>query len=110
MERGFKKNITKYGDDKTYPKKGQKVTVHYVGKLTNGNKFDSSVDRNQPFTFNLGMGQVIRGWDEGVATMCVGEIATFVISPEYGYGSRGAGNAIPPNSTLVFDILLLEIK
>ena len=105
---GVKKLIKIQGDGKTYPKTGQLVTVHYVGKLRNGNKFDSSVDRNQPFSFNIGMGKVIKGWDIGVASMSLGEVASLVISPEYGYGAKGAGRDIPPNSELIFEVRLLK--
>ena len=92
------------------PKTGQTVTVHYVGKLTNGTTFDSSRSRNQPFTFALGTGQVIKGWDEGLATMHVGGKRRLIIPPSLGYGDHGAGNAIPPNATLIFDIELLSVE
>ena len=96
---------------------GRSVSVHYTGWLHDpaqadghGRKFDSSVDRRQPFDFNLGAGQVIRGWDEGVAGMKVGGKRTLVIPPGKGYGERGAGGVIPPNATLLFDVELLEVK
>ena len=90
------------------PEKGDTVKVHYTGKLTDGTVFDSSKGRG-PFTFKVGTGQVIRGWDEGVVDMKVGEVRELVIPPNLGYGSRGAGNLIPPDSTLVFEVEMLEI-
>ncbi len=89
---------------------GQRVTVHYTGWLTNGTKFDSSKDRNDPFVFGLGQGQVIRGWDEGVQGMQVGGKRKLTIPPELGYGARGAGGVIPPNAILVFEVELLGVR
>jgi len=91
------------------PQSGQEVTVHYTGTLEDGTKFDSSLDRGQPFKFKIGLGQVIKGWDEGVMTMKVGGKRKLVIPPQLGYGRRGVG-PIPPNSTLVFEVELLEVQ
>ena len=96
------------------PKTGQNCVMHYTGWLyadgVKGKKFDSSLDRGQPFAFAIGTGQVIKGWDEGVATMQVGGKRTLIIPPAMGYGARGAGGVIPPNATLIFDVELLEVK
>jgi len=92
------------------PTAGQQVVVHYTGWLLNGAKFDSSVDRGEPFAFNIGVGQVIPGWDEGVMSMQVGGKRQLVIPAALGYGARGAGGVIPPNATLVFEVELLEVR
>jgi FKBP-type peptidyl-prolyl cis-trans isomerase len=89
---------------------GKTAVVHYTGWLMDGTKFDSSRDRNQPFTFPLGAGQVIKGWDEGVAGMKVGGKRTLIVPPTLGYGARGAGNVIPPNATLKFEVELLDVR
>ena len=105
---GVKIEVIKEGTGAS-PQQGQMVTVHYTGWLTDSTKFDSSVDRGQPFTYKFGVGQVIQGWDDGVATMKVGGISKFIIPPELGYGNRDLG-VIPPNSTLVFQVELLGIQ
>ncbi len=92
------------------PKKGQKVTVHYTGRLQNGTKFDSSVDKGTPYEFAIGMGTVIKGWDEGIMSMKVGGKRKLIIPPTLGYGAVGSPPAIPPNSTLNFDVELLGIR
>ena len=113
MPDGLKYTDTKLGDGATAAA-GNKVSVHYTGWLSKdgakGAKFDSSVDRGQPFDFTLGAHQVIAGWDEGVAGMKVGGQRTLIIPPELGYGSRGAGGVIPPNATLIFDVELLKVQ
>jgi peptidylprolyl isomerase len=110
---GLKITDTVVGDGAT-PKTGQICVMHYTGWLyedgKKGTKFDSSVDRGQPFEFPIGTGRVIAGWDEGVATMKVGGKRTLVIPPDLGYGARGAGGVIPPNATLIFDVELLGVK
>jgi peptidylprolyl isomerase len=96
------------------PRPGQTCMMHYTGWLwvdgTKGSKFDSSLDRGRPFSFSIGRGQVIKGWDEGVASMKVGGKRTLLIPPDLGYGSRGAGGVIPPDATLLFEVELLELK
>ncbi|HEY9653004.1 MAG TPA: FKBP-type peptidyl-prolyl cis-trans isomerase [Coleofasciculaceae cyanobacterium] len=106
---GLKYIEIKEGDGAT-PQRGQTVVVHYTGTLEDGTKFDSSRDRNSPFSFKLGVGQVIKGWDEGLSTMKVGGRRELIIPSELGYGARGAGGVIPPNATLIFDVELLRIS
>ena len=106
---GLKYKEIKIGEG-AYPEKGDKVVVHYTGKLEDGTVFDSSVDRNVPFEFAIGQGRVIKGWDEGLATMKIGGKRTLIIPSELGYGKRGAGDRIPPNATLIFEVELLDIK
>lgn len=92
------------------PQLGQTVEVHYTGRLENGTKFDSSLDRGQPFKFQIGKGKVIKGWDEGLMTMKVGGKRQLIIPPHLGYGAMGSPPKIPPNSTLIFDVELLDVK
>ncbi|PKV49987.1 peptidylprolyl isomerase [Aquimarina sp. MAR_2010_214] len=106
---GLRYKIIQNGDG-VKAEKGKTVSVHYKGSLTDGTVFDSSYKRNQPIDFPLGMGQVISGWDEGIALLQVGDKARFVIPPYLGYGERGAGGVIPPNATLIFDVELVEVK
>lgn len=109
MPNGLKYQDLKVGDG-TIAESGASVSVHYTGWLTDGTKFDSSVDRGTPFSFRLGAGQVIRGWDEGVKGMRVGGKRKLTIPPDLGYGAEGAGGVIPPNATLVFDVELLGVQ
>lgn len=101
---------TKEGTGDRVVKSGDTISVHYTGRLTNGTKFDSSVDRGTPFTFVIGKGQVIKGWDEGLLGMKVGEKRTLTIPADKGYGATGAGGVIPPNATLIFDTELVSIQ
>lgn len=107
-ESGLRYIVIERGDGPS-PETGDRVRVHYTGWLTDGRKFDSSRDRGEPFEFPLGVGQVIAGWDQGVAVMNVGGRRRLIIPPDLGYGQRGAGNVIPPGATLIFDVELLEI-
>ncbi|CAJ0573796.1 unnamed protein product, partial [Mesorhabditis spiculigera] len=103
-------NTVKAGDGATFPKTGQTVSCHYVLTLENGKKIDSSRDRGSPFKFKIGKGEVIKGWDQGVAQMSVGQRATLTISSDLGYGPAGIKGTIPPNSTLIFDVELLGVN
>merc|ERR1711907_502880 len=108
---GVTKDITDEGDGKTFPKKGDKLKMHYTGTLADGGKqFDSSRDRGDLFEVTIGVGQVIKGWDEGVPMMSLGERAVLHITSDYGYGERGAGGDIPPNADLDFDVRLVSIN
>jgi peptidyl-prolyl cis-trans isomerase A (cyclophilin A) len=108
-ESGLRYKIIQKGDGKK-AEKGKKVSVHYKGSLESGEVFDSSYTRKQPIDFQLGVGQVITGWDEGIALLQVGDKARFVIPSHLGYGSRGAGGVIPPDATLIFDVELMDVK
>ena len=106
----YTKKVIRKGDGKVFPKKGDRLRMHYVGKLkSNGKKFDSSRDKKTPFDFTIGHGSVIKGWDKGVLEMSLGELAELTISPDYGYGSKGAMGIIPPNATLTFEVELLKV-
>ncbi|KAF8528534.1 peptidyl-prolyl cis-trans isomerase [Hysterangium stoloniferum] len=98
------------GDGVNFPKKGDKVTIHYVGTLADGKKFDSSRDRNDPFVTRIGVGHVIKGWDEGVPQLSLGQKAILTVSPKFGYADRGFPPVIPPNATLTFEVELLKIN
>lgn len=98
------------GDGKNFPRKGDKVTMHYVGTLLDGKQFDSSRDRGIPFETEIGIGKVIKGWDEGVPQLSLGEKAVLTATPDYAYGARGFPPVIPPNSTLKFEVELLKIN
>jgi len=98
------------GDGKNFPKRGDTVTIHYVGTLADGKKFDSSRDRDSPFKTKIGMGQVIKGWDEGVPQLSLGQKAVLKVTPDYGYGARGFPPVIPANATLHFEVELLKIN
>uniref|UniRef100_A0A7S3LEC3 peptidylprolyl isomerase n=2 Tax=Amphora coffeiformis TaxID=265554 RepID=A0A7S3LEC3_9STRA len=107
---GVIKETIKPGDGATFPQKGDKLSMTYVGTLaSDGTQFDSSFRKGRPFQFVIGIGQVIKGWDEGVAQMSLGEKATLKITSDYGYGARGAGGVIPPNADLNFEVELLAI-
>jgi peptidylprolyl isomerase len=108
-ESGLKYIDTQIGTGKT-PLNGQGVMVHYTGTLEDGTQFDSSRGRGKPFSFTIGIGRVIQGWDEGVLSMKVGGKRRLIIPPELGYGARGAGGVIPPGATLIFDVELLDIR
>ncbi|KAJ3031944.1 UNVERIFIED_CONTAM: FK506-binding protein 1 [Siphonaria sp. JEL0065] len=107
---GVTKEVLKAGDGQNFPKAGDTVTMHYVGTLNNGSKFDSSRDRGSPFVTQIGVGRVIKGWDEGVPQMSLGEKAILRISFDYAYGERGYPPVIPPRSDLNFEVELLKIN
>lgn len=98
------------GDGKTFPKRGDMVTIHYVGTLENGTPFDSSRDRKEPFVTQIGVGKVIKGWDEGVPQLSLGQKANLIATSDYAYGARGFPPVIPPHSTLKFEVELLKIN
>jgi len=107
---GVEVQTIKDGDGQTFPKTGQTVVVHYTGTLQDGSKFDSSRDRGSPFKFKIGKGEVIKGWDQGVAQMSVGQRAKLICSPDFAYGHKGHPGIIPPNATLTFDVELLRLE
>lgn len=107
---GLDIKVTQEGSGERMTKIGDAIAVHYTGKLMDGTKFDSSVDRGTPFEFTIGKGMVIQGWEQGLLDMKVGEKRTLTIPAEMGYGARGAGGTIPPNATLIFDVELVSIK
>lgn len=107
---GLDIKVTQEGSGERMTKIGDTIFVHYTGKLMDGTKFDSSVDRGTPFEFTIGKGMVIQGWEQGLLDMKVGEKRTLTIPAEMGYGARGAGGTIPPNATLIFDVELVSIK
>ncbi|KAK6506128.1 FK506-binding protein 1A [Arthrobotrys conoides] len=107
---GVTKELISPGNGTDYPSKGDTVSMHYTGTLTNGKKFDSSVDRGEEFRTKIGTGQVIKGWDEGVPQMSLGEKAKLTITGDYAYGERGYPGLIPPNATLIFEVQLLAIN
>jgi len=107
---GVEIETMKAGDNVTFPKSGQKVTCHYTLTLTNGKKIDSSRDRNGAFSFKIGKGEVIAGWEEGLAKMSVGQRAKLTLTPDKGYGAKGVPGCIPPNSVLVFDVELIKVS
>ena len=102
--------VTEEGAGNVTPKTGDSITAHYKGTLLNGTKFDSSYDRGEPFSFQVGLGRVIKGWDEAFQAMTKGEKRTLIIPSKLGYGSRGAGGSIPPNATLVFEVELIDFE
>ncbi|KAI0055597.1 FK506-binding protein 1, partial [Artomyces pyxidatus] len=107
---GVHVDIIQHGDGRTFPQPGDTVSIHYVGTLTDGKKFDSSRDRGSPFVTQIGLGKVIKGWDEGVPQLSLGSKANLTVSPDYAYGARGFPPVIPPNATLQFEVELLKIN
>ncbi|GAA6010325.1 hypothetical protein JCM11491_006268 [Sporobolomyces phaffii] len=107
---GVSIETVKPGDGVNFPKKSDTVTMHYTGTLLDGSKFDSSVDRGQPFVTQIGVGRVIKGWDEGVPQLSLGQKAKLTCTPDYAYGARGFPPVIPANSTLIFEVELLKIN
>ncbi|ORZ16354.1 FK506-binding protein 1 [Absidia repens] len=107
---GVKVESYQAGDGQNYPKKGDTVTIHYIGTLQDGTKFDASRDRGAPFKCVIGVGQVVKGWDEGVPQLSIGERAKLTATADYAYGPRGIPGVIPPNATLIFDVELLAIN
>jgi len=107
---GVQTEVLRQGDGVNFPSRGQTLVVHWTGYLQSGQKFDSSLDRREPFSFRLGMNQVIRGWDEGLAELSLGQKVRMTISPDFAYGAHGYPGVVPPNATLIFEVELISFR